>query len=53
MEVAELGLDEMIEGNGVVAVEWAERWGDCPPHAWIVRIADEGNDERRIEIERG
>jgi tRNA threonylcarbamoyladenosine biosynthesis protein TsaE len=53
VEVAELGLDEMFEGNGVVAVEWAERWGDVPAHSWVVRIAHEGNDERRIEIERG
>ena len=52
VEVAELGLDEMFEGNGVVAVEWAERWGDVPAHSWVVRIAHEGNDQRRIEVER-
>ena len=31
-EVADLGLDELISGDGVVAVEWAERWTDRP--AW-------------------
>ncbi|MEN3338615.1 MAG: tRNA threonylcarbamoyladenosine biosynthesis protein TsaE [Acidobacteriota bacterium] len=52
LEVGELGLDEMFEGGGVVAVEWAERWNEAPPHAWLVRIAPEGDDERRISIER-
>jgi tRNA threonylcarbamoyladenosine biosynthesis protein TsaE len=52
VEVAELGLDEMFEGNGVVAVEWAERWIEAPPHSWVVRLALEGHEERRIAIER-
>jgi tRNA threonylcarbamoyladenosine biosynthesis protein TsaE len=52
VEVAELGLDEMFERDGVVAVEWAERWIDAPAHSWVVRIALEGHDERRIAIER-
>jgi tRNA A37 threonylcarbamoyladenosine biosynthesis protein TsaE len=42
----------MFEGDGVVAVEWAERWIDAPPHSWTVRLALEGDDERRIAIER-
>ena len=25
-EVADSGLDELISGSGVVAIEWAERW---------------------------
>jgi tRNA threonylcarbamoyladenosine biosynthesis protein TsaE len=52
VEAADLGLDEMFEGNGVVAVEWAERWTEPPAHSWVVRIALEGHDERRIAIER-
>jgi tRNA threonylcarbamoyladenosine biosynthesis protein TsaE len=52
VEVGELGLDELFEGGGVVAVEWAERWNEAPPHAWLVRIASEREDERRISIER-
>src|SRR3982751_4403393 len=46
VEVAELGLDEMFAGNGVVAVEWAERWLDAPADAWVVTIALEGHDQR-------
>ena len=49
-EVADLGLDELISGAAVVAIEWAERWDDAPGAAWHVRIADEGEARRRIRI---
>ncbi len=49
-EAGELGLDEIIGSGGVVAIEWAERWGDLPARAWVVRIAYEGEDSRRISI---
>jgi tRNA threonylcarbamoyladenosine biosynthesis protein TsaE len=52
VEVADLGLDEMFEGEGVVAVEWAERWIEAPAHSWVIRLALEGHDGRRIAIER-
>jgi tRNA threonylcarbamoyladenosine biosynthesis protein TsaE len=50
VEVGDLGLDELSEGNAVVAVEWAERWTDAPAGAWIVRFAIEGEDARRISV---
>jgi tRNA threonylcarbamoyladenosine biosynthesis protein TsaE len=50
VEVGDLGLDELSEGNAVVAVEWAERWTDAPAGAWIVRFAIEGEDERLISV---
>lgn len=50
-DVADLGLDEMIETNAIVAIEWAERWTDAPEGAWIVRIAHGGADERQVTIE--
>jgi tRNA A37 threonylcarbamoyladenosine biosynthesis protein TsaE len=50
IEVDDLGLDELTLGRAVVAVEWAERWADAPPGAWVVRIASEGEDQRRISI---
>jgi tRNA threonylcarbamoyladenosine biosynthesis protein TsaE len=50
IDVGDLGLDEMTEGNGVVAVEWAERWTDAPANAWVVRILSEGENGRRISI---
>lgn len=50
IEVADLGLDELTEG-AVVAIEWAERWFDAPPGAWVVQILSEGENQRRIVIE--
>ena len=50
IEVDDLGLDELTLGPAVVAVEWAERWADAPPKAWVVRISNEGEDQRRISI---
>jgi tRNA threonylcarbamoyladenosine biosynthesis protein TsaE len=50
IEVGDLGLDELTSGRTVVAVEWAERWADAPPRAWVVRILSEGEDQRRISI---
>ncbi len=50
IEVGDLGLDELTSERTVVAVEWAERWGDAPPRAWVVRISSEGEDQRRISI---
>jgi tRNA threonylcarbamoyladenosine biosynthesis protein TsaE len=49
-EAADLGLDELTEGNTVVAVEWAERWAEAPAGAWVVRFAIEGVEGRRISI---
>ena len=50
IEVSDLGLDELTAERSVVAVEWAERWADAPPGAWVVRISSEGEDQRRISI---
>jgi tRNA threonylcarbamoyladenosine biosynthesis protein TsaE len=50
-EVGDLGLDELVLG-GIVAVEWAERWADRPDDAIEVRLAYEGDEERRITIMR-
>jgi tRNA threonylcarbamoyladenosine biosynthesis protein TsaE len=49
-EVDDLGLDELVAGEGVVAVEWAERWLGCPDEVIEVRIEDAGEDRRRIRI---
>ncbi len=50
-EIDELGLDELTDGTAVVAIEWAERWADAPPHSWVVRMEHEGEERRRISIE--
>lgn len=49
-EVAGLGVQESTEQPAVFAIEWAERWTGAPADAWVVRIADEGGERRRITI---
>jgi len=49
-EVDDLGLDELVSSDAIVAIEWAERWRDRPADAVDVTIADDGGDRRRITI---
>jgi tRNA threonylcarbamoyladenosine biosynthesis protein TsaE len=49
-EVEELGLDEFAARGDLVAIEWADRLEAPMPGAMIVRIADLGEDLRRIEL---
>jgi tRNA threonylcarbamoyladenosine biosynthesis protein TsaE len=51
-EVDDLGLDELVGGEGIVAVEWAERWPRRPPDAIEISIEDQGADTRRIVTRR-
>lgn len=48
-------LDELLaDESAVVMIEWAERMGryPLPPTAWRVRIEGDGEDPRRIRVER-
>jgi tRNA threonylcarbamoyladenosine biosynthesis protein TsaE len=47
-EVDDLGLDELVAGEGIVAIEWAERWPDRPDDVVEVRIEHVGEEKRRI-----
>jgi tRNA threonylcarbamoyladenosine biosynthesis protein TsaE len=49
-EVDDLGLEELVLGDGVVAIEWAERWRSRPEDAIEVRIEDAGDETRRISV---
>jgi tRNA threonylcarbamoyladenosine biosynthesis protein TsaE len=49
-EVDDLGLDQLGDGLGVVAVEWGERLPRPMAGAIDVRIEDLGDDRRRITI---
>ena len=51
-EIDDLGLEELVSGDGVVAIEWAERWTRLPDAATEVRIEEAGEDRRRIQITR-
>jgi tRNA threonylcarbamoyladenosine biosynthesis protein TsaE len=49
-EVDDLGLEELVLGDGIVAIEWAERWSGRPDDVWEVRIEDLGDEQRQISI---
>jgi tRNA threonylcarbamoyladenosine biosynthesis protein TsaE len=53
-DLDELGLEEILGGDGIVVVEWAERLGPYrPEYAVSVRLTDRGGSEREITIEDG
>lgn len=49
-EVEDLGLEELVLADGVVAIEWADRWAGRPDDVVEVRIDDAGGDQRKIVI---
>ena len=49
-EVDDLGLEELVGGDGIVAIEWADRWSGRPDDAIEVTIEDRGEDRREIRI---
>jgi tRNA threonylcarbamoyladenosine biosynthesis protein TsaE len=50
-EAADLGLEE-TGLDGILAVEWPDRWNARPANGLHVVIEDQGGDERRITIRR-
>ncbi len=53
-DMDELGLEEILGGDGVAVVEWAERLGPYrPARAVRVQVADRGGRMREILIEDG
>jgi tRNA threonylcarbamoyladenosine biosynthesis protein TsaE len=52
-ELRDLGLPEMLHGDGVTLVEWADKLLPLlPPGTITVTIAGLGDEPRRIDIER-
>ena len=52
-ELMDLGLEEMMDGDGVTVIEWAERLEPLlPARAVRVRIAGIGDEPRTIVIDR-
>jgi tRNA threonylcarbamoyladenosine biosynthesis protein TsaE len=49
-EVPDLGLEELSQ-SGVVAVEWAEKWGRPAGRVIEVHLEDLGETRRRVTIE--
>jgi tRNA threonylcarbamoyladenosine biosynthesis protein TsaE len=51
-EIRALGLDELLGGEGLTAIEWAEKAETLlPPGTVRVRIRGAGDEPRTIEIE--
>jgi tRNA threonylcarbamoyladenosine biosynthesis protein TsaE len=51
-EVQDLGLEEMLDGEGVTLIEWADRILPLlPPRAIVVRIEGLGDEPRQIDVE--
>jgi tRNA threonylcarbamoyladenosine biosynthesis protein TsaE len=51
-EIRALGLDELLDGEGVTAIEWAEKAEALLPARTVrVRITGAGDEPRTVEIE--
>ena len=49
-EIDDLGLEDLISGDGIVAIEWAERWKGRPDDPIEVALEDIGDERRRLTI---
>jgi tRNA threonylcarbamoyladenosine biosynthesis protein TsaE len=49
-EIDDLGLDDLVSGDDIVAIEWADRWRGRPNDVVEVRLAERGDDQRSIDI---
>ena len=50
-EILEIGLEEILEGDGVVAIEWAERLEDLLPAAHLrIDLSVTGEHRRQITL---
>lgn len=51
-EVEDLGLDDLVAGDGIVAIEWAERWKGRPADALEITLEHLGDERRSISVSR-
>lgn len=51
-QLADLGLEELFDREGIMVIEWAERAGDALPleHLWIAIAFGAGVDERELSF---
>jgi tRNA threonylcarbamoyladenosine biosynthesis protein TsaE len=51
-EIRALGLEEMLDGGGITAIEWAEKAEPLLPSRTVrVRIRGAGDEPRTVEID--
>jgi tRNA threonylcarbamoyladenosine biosynthesis protein TsaE len=51
-EVADLGLEDLSDGETVVAIEWADRLPDLPPSRRIDVSLEHAGEGRRLRVSR-
>ena len=51
-EIPDLGLEDLVLGGGVVAIEWADRWPGRPDDVVEVTIEHAGEEARQIRVSR-
>ena len=46
-EIDDLGLEDLVSGEGIVAIEWAERWKGRPGGSGVVEVSieDDGDEQ--------
>lgn len=49
-EIDDLGLDDLVCGEGIVAVEWADRWPGRPDDVVEVELTEVGESQRSIQV---
>jgi len=49
-EIEDLGLDDLIDSGGIVAIEWADRWPRRPGAAIDVHLEHAGEHQRSIRV---
>jgi tRNA threonylcarbamoyladenosine biosynthesis protein TsaE len=50
-ELDHIGFDELWGGEGVVAVEWCDRFPILPADSLVVRLRVAGDEERVLDVE--
>jgi tRNA threonylcarbamoyladenosine biosynthesis protein TsaE len=49
-DLESIGLDEILQSQAIVIIEWGEKLARLPESALRIRISDLGDDKRKIEI---
>lgn len=50
-EVPALGLDDLLAGPGIKAIEWAERWPDAPAADCRLSLSADPDGSRTLRLE--
>ena len=51
-EIDDLGLEDLVSSDGIVAIEWADRWRGRPDDGIQVHLSEVADEQRSIHIQR-